>query len=144
MSSIGLSPDPSCRGNYGAVMSIKVELEALADEMQGRPTGYLLTAGEDGPPHSSAATFVWDGETIVTGAGRTTVKHVASRSTVSLLFAPPEPGGYSLIVDGDAHITGDGDAAKIHIMATWAVLHRPAGDAPSDSGADCPEDYKPL
>jgi prepilin-type processing-associated H-X9-DG protein len=109
-------------------MSIKVELDALADEVAARPFGYLLTAGDDGPPHSGAATFTWADGRLVTGAGKTTRRHVGERSTVSLLWPPAEPGGYSLIVDGDATIVGADDpaSATVHITPTWAVLHRPA------------------
>ena len=39
-------------------MSVKVELDALADEVAQRPFGYLLTAGDDGPPHSGAASNI--------------------------------------------------------------------------------------
>jgi len=105
-------------------MSIKVELDVLADKAASRPLAYLLTAGDEGPPHSSQADLTWDGLRIVTGAGRTTVRHVALRPTVSLLWPPTEPGGHTLIVDGEATITGAGDTAKITISPTWAVLHR--------------------
>ena len=116
-------------------MSVKVELDALADEVAQRPFGYLLTAGDDGPPHSGAAVFSWDEGRLVTGAGKTTRRHVGQRTTVSLLWPPAEPGGYSLIVDGDAEIVGadDPDTATVHITPTWAVLHRPA----EGGGHDC-------
>ena len=131
-------------------MSIKVELDAIATEMASRPVSYLVTAGDDGPPHLGAAVFRLVDGALVAGAGRTTRRHVASRSVVSCLWAPAEVGGYSLIVDGDAIITGEGDGAAIHITPTWAVLHRPAGDqAAADSGAandtaDCSQDCQPL
>ena len=51
-------------------MSVKVELDALADEVAQRPFGYLLTAGDDGPPHSGAAVFSWVEGRLVTGAGK--------------------------------------------------------------------------
>lgn len=124
-------------------MSIKVELDAIADEVANRPVGYLLTAGDEGPPHSSSAAFTWEDGRLVTGAGRTTVRNVATRPTVSLLWPPSEPGGYSLIVDGDAEITGADDTARIHIRPTWAVLHRPA-DHPPATDDGCAQDCVPL
>jgi len=109
-------------------MSIKVELDDLADKVAKHPFGYLLTAGDEGPPHSGAVVFDWDDGCLVTGAGRTTRRHVGQRPTVSLLWPPLDDGGYSLIVDGDAVIRGadDPDTATIAITPTWAVLHRPA------------------
>ena len=123
-------------------MSIKVELDAIADEMATRPTSYLVTAGDEGPPHLGAAQFSLAEGVLVAGAGRTTRRHVAARTTVSCLWAPAEPGGYSLIIDGDATIVGEEDEAKIHITPTWAVLHRPAEVA--DPDADCAQDCQPL
>jgi len=105
-------------------MSIPVDLDDLAAEAAARPIAYLLTAGDEGPPHCSQVTLRWDGIRIVTGAGRTTVRNVASRPTVSLLWPPTESGGHTLIVDGGATITGADDTAKITISPTWAVLHR--------------------
>jgi len=61
---------------------------------------------------------------------------------VSFLWPPNEPGGYSLIVDGEiavAAAVGDGDAHGI-VTATKAVLHRPAPVEGADDaacGSDC-------
>lgn len=107
-------------------MSIKVELDALAGEITTRPIGYLLTAGDDGPPHASQASFSWDDDQLVTGAGRTTVRHVGLRATVSVIWPPTTPDGYTLIVDGDAEIVGTDETARVKITPTWAVLHRAA------------------
>ncbi|MDG2261928.1 MAG: pyridoxamine 5'-phosphate oxidase family protein [Actinomycetota bacterium] len=126
-------------------MSIKVELDEIASEMTSRPVSYLITTGDEGPPHLGAAAFRLVDGTLVTGAGRTTRRHVASRSVVSCLWPPAEVGGYSLIIDGDALIAGEGDDASIHITPTWAVLHRPAADpAAADPDADCTQDCRPL
>ena len=109
-------------------MSIKVELDALAGEIVSRPIAYLLTAGDDGPPHASQAAFVWDDDRLVTGAGRTTVRHVGGRPTVSVIWppAPDTADGFTLIVDGDAEIVGADETALVQISPTWAVLHRTA------------------
>lgn len=111
-------------------MSIKVELDQLGTEMASRPLGYLVTAGSEGAPHTGQADVRLVDGILVAGAGRTTRRHVAERVTVTFLWPPTEPGGFTLIVDGDAAIEGDGDDAEIHVTPTWAVLHRraPAGD----------------
>ena len=41
---------------------------------------------------------------------------------VVLLFPPIEADGFSMIVDGEAEVNGDG----VVVTPTWAVLHRPA------------------
>jgi hypothetical protein len=38
------------------------------------------------------------------------------------MFPPSQADGYSLIVDGEGEVNGDG----IVVKPTWAVLHRPA------------------
>jgi hypothetical protein len=59
----------------------------------------------------------------------------AARPKVSLLWAPIEAGGYSLIVDAEASVSGEGEAARVLLRPTRGVLHRPAA-AP---GAQAPK-----
>lgn len=107
-------------------MSIRVELDALADEVQGRGAGYLITTGLDGRPHTTSAQLSIAGETLQCGAGRKTSANIAAQPKVALLWPPTEPGGYSLIIDGDATIDGEDDERRAIITATGAILHRSA------------------
>ncbi len=125
-------------------MSIPVGLEALRAEVERfGSTPYLLTVGDDGRPHSVSVAIGWEGDALVAEAGRRTLANAAARPRVSLLFAPIEPGGYSLIVDGDAGLRGEGADARVVVRPTRGVLHRPAA-APAASGSGCSADCVPL
>ncbi|MHC1558313.1 hypothetical protein ACR9E3_05130 [Actinomycetospora sp. C-140] len=120
-------------------MSIEVEPEALAETVEGMGAGYLLTLGDRPRPHVGAVdTAVVDGVVRVHGVGRTGRGDAAAHDAVTLLWAPREPGGYSLIVDGTATVAGD----RLDVVPVRAVLHRPAPGAPTAGGActaDCVE-----
>lgn len=103
---------------------------------------YLLTSGDDGRPHAVAAALSWDGGELVGGCGRSSGRNATARPAVSLLWPPDEPGGYSLIVDADAAVEGDGDERRIRLTPTHAVLHRPA--ASPDPTTDCDHDCQPV
>lgn len=109
-------------------MSIKVELPDLAAEVTQRGPGYLLTTSADGRPHTIQVWFRIDGTKLRAPSGRSTGRNIAGQPKVALLWPPSEPGGYSLIVDGDAVIDESGEAAVAEITATSAILHRPASD----------------
>ncbi|HYC00656.1 MAG TPA: pyridoxamine 5'-phosphate oxidase family protein [Candidatus Limnocylindrales bacterium] len=121
-------------------MSVAVTVDDLRAEI-GRfgPTPYLLTVSDDGRPHSVAVTVAWGGEELVMKCGRRTAANLRARPLVSLLWPPIEPGGYSLIVDGDARMEGTGDAAVVAVAPTRGVLHRPSAEAPRP-GASCADD----
>jgi hypothetical protein len=70
-----------------------------------------------------------DGDTLAFDAGRTSRANLAARPTATLLWPsrPFDDGEYSLIVDGDGVVTGDGD--EVTVRPTAAVLHRIAGSA---------------
>jgi len=114
-------------------MSIRVELDALADAIKDRGAGYLITTGLDGRPHTTSAQVSLAGATLTCGAGRKTGANIAAQPKVALLWAPTEPGDYSLIVDGDAVIEGEDDQRRAIITATGAILHRAA----AEGGNDC-------
>lgn len=118
-------------------MSIPVDLENLATEVGDRGPGYLLTSGADGRPHTIELAFSVDdsadGAVLRSGCGKSSARNIAERPLVALLWPPTEPGGYSLIVDGEATIEGDADTRMVVIAATHAILHRPA----SGGGNDC-------
>ena len=108
-------------------MSVPVDLDSLAATIAERTMrGYLLTGGNDGRPHTTAVILAWDGDALVGSCGRTTAANVSARPAVSLLWPPNAPEDYSLIVDGDGEIVGDGDDRQVRIRPTHAILHRPA------------------
>lgn len=125
-------------------MSIKVELDKLAEEMSARTIGYLVTVGEDGPAHLGEADFRWVGDKLVAGAGRTTRRHVTAGRPVSMMWPPTDPDGYTLIADGTGEIVGEDDEAVVHITPTWAVLHRRARPDSPPGLTGCGDDCAPL
>ncbi|HZP30670.1 MAG TPA: pyridoxamine 5'-phosphate oxidase family protein, partial [Acidimicrobiia bacterium] len=92
-------------------MSIPVTLERLRHELAdfASTATYLLTVSADGRPHSVAVAPRWQGDELVMGAGKTSVGNAAARPQVSLVWAPAEAGGYSLIVDATVTATALGD-----------------------------------
>lgn len=124
-------------------MSIGVDLEQLRatiDELERAP--YLLTVSDDGRAHSVAVAWQWHDDEIDCAVGNRTVANARSRPDVSLLWAPNDAGGYSLIVDATVTATagsGNGDNV-VRLQPTRAVLHRPAADGATlreGCGADC-------
>ena len=117
-----------------------VGLERLRDEVTTfGATPYLLTVTDDGRPHAVSASVSWEGDELVMPAGRTSARNAAGRDEVTLLWAPVERGGYSLIVDGLATVRETGeDARTITFRPAKAVLHRSA-PAPQPGGCahDC-------
>jgi hypothetical protein len=120
-------------------VSIEVAAEKLAEVVDGFVVAYLLTLGNRPRPHVGAVgATVDDGIVRVRGVGRTALSDVAGHDAVTLLWPPPEPDGYSLIVDGTATVVGD----WIDVVPQRAVLHRPApASQPTDDScaADCLE-----
>lgn len=120
-------------------MSIEVSRDDLAETVEGFAVAYLLTLGDRPRPHVGAvvATVV-DGVVQVSDVGRTSLRDVGDHDAVTLLWAPAERGGYSLIVDGTATVT-DG---RLDVIPARAVLHRPASPAQLIAGpcaSDCVE-----
>lgn len=104
-------------------MSVKVDLDRLADTLVDFPFGYLITVGEDFRAHTVAVTPVFeDGAFTIGPLGGTTRRNAAAHAAVTALWPPREPTGYSLIVDGTAEVT----EAGIRLTPTRAVLHRSA------------------
>lgn len=120
-------------------MSTSVKLENLSDAIARYGFAYVITAGDQGPPHAVQSSVVLqDGKLLVSGIGNRTRNNAQARPTVGLLWPPQSAADYSLIVDGEAKVVGD----SLRITPTRAVLHRP-GDAsapqPGSCGADCIE-----
>jgi len=125
-------------------MSVPVGLEKLRAEAERYgATPYLLTVGDDGRPHSVSVSARWEGGTLVAAVGRRTAANVSARKLVSLLWPPREPGGYSLIVDGDGAVEGEGESARVVVRPTRGVLHRPAA-SPAAIPEGCSADCKPI
>jgi hypothetical protein len=117
----------------------KVDVERLAAALTDYPFAYLITVGDDyrvhtvtveprllpdGPEGSGALVDVG----LIGGRTRTNLAH---RRDVTLLWPPPEPGGYSLIVDGSAQVTESADeTVHLAVVPERALLHREA-DSPS-------------
>ena len=124
-------------------MSIAVDLEQLRatiGTMTRAP--YLLTVSDDGRAHSVAVAWEWHDDELDCAVGNRTLANARSRPEVSLLWAPNDADGYSLIVDATVTATagtGTGDNV-VRLQPTRAVLHRPAPDGATlaaGCGADC-------
>lgn len=121
-------------------MSIPVELPGLADTLARYRYAYLLTGSAQGAPHAVAVHAVLRGdELVVDGVGRRTSTNAQARPAVALVWPPVDEGGYSLIVDGQAHLV----AGQLCVRPTRAVLHRPAAvpqpQPVGGCGSDCIE-----
>jgi hypothetical protein len=120
----------------------RVDVKRLAAALPDYPFGYLITVDDgyrvhtvtveprlrelpDGPDGPKALIDVG----LIGGRTR---ENLADRRDVTLLWPPPEPGGYSLIVDGTAELTDtDDEAARLGVVPTRALLHREAvADSP--------------
>jgi hypothetical protein len=123
-------------------MSVKVDLGMLADTMRDYGFAYLLTVSDDQRAHAVAVQPRLDGRVLyVDGLGERTRANVEARPDVTLLFPPVEQGGYSLIVDGRASLTGDTGAS---VVPAHAVLHRPADHATGPTDSSCGNDCVPV
>lgn len=112
-------------------MSVRVDLDELASNLQHYGFAYLLTVGDDQRPHAVAVRPTLDGQALqVDGLGRTSRANLEARPDVTLVWPPFEHGGYSLIVDGRGALTDSG----VSVAPGHAILHRPAEDG---TGHDC-------
>ncbi len=121
-------------------MSVKVDLDTLAEALGDFSFAYLITVGDDYRAHTVAVDPVLaSGAFGIGSVGNSTRRNAAAHPAVTLVWPPREPGGYTLIVDGSADVTGDG----VSIRPTGAVLHRPAvAGTPTASG--CGDDCVPI
>ena len=104
-------------------MSVEVDLAELADKAAEHRFAYLVTVGDDQRAKPVAVRPQVDGATVtLPSLGDGTRANLAARPDVVLVFPPPEAGGFSLLVDAQAEVDGDG----ARLTATHAVLHRPA------------------
>lgn len=122
-------------------MSIPVTLDALAARIEEYgPAAFFLTTGAVEPrPHVSHVAVAWVGEDLQVTVGRSGARNLAGGAPAVLLFPPVEPGGFSLIVDVHADVTGD----HARLRPERAVLHRPA-PVPEDTADGCGHDCRPV
>jgi len=119
----------------------RVDFKRLAAALTDYPFAYLITVDDDYRVHTVTVeptlrdlpeSAKGPGALLDVGLiGGRTRANLAQRRDVTLLWPPPEPGGYSLIVDGHAEISEDGaDSVRCGVVPTRALLHREA-DSPS-------------
>jgi hypothetical protein len=114
-------------------MSVKVDLDKLADALVDFTFGYLITVGDDYRAHTVAIEPVLSAGTFDVGQmGSGTRRNASEHPDVTVVWPPADPGGYTLIVDGRAEVTDGG----LTVVPTRAVLHR---RATSDSAATSPD-----
>jgi hypothetical protein len=124
-------------------MSIPVPLDDLRAALAERGDGaYVLTVSDDLRPHVVHATVRWDGDALAMDVGRRSAANAAARAAVSLLFPVRAAGDYSLIVDGTARVSAEGERRRLVVTPAKAVLHRPAPSP--DPASACGDDCVPL
>lgn len=126
-------------------MSVKVDVDRLAEALRDYGFAYLLTVTDDQRTHAVAVTpTVQDGGlTFTDGLGRRTRTNLEARPDVTLLWPPTVAGGYTLISDGRVTVTGD----VATFVPSHAVLHRPADhvvDAGDGATSGCGNDCVPV
>ena len=121
-------------------MSVKVNLDQLADALTEFTFAYLITVGADYRAHTVAVQPVFaDGILDVGSIGNTTRKNVAEHDGVTLVWPPGQAGGYTLIVDGRGEPADD----RLAVVPIRAVLHRPAAPGVA-TNPGCLHDCAPL
>ena len=114
-------------------MSVKVDLDQLAEALADFTFAYLITVGDDYRAHTVAVDPVLtDGSLDVGTVGSSTRRNAGEHPDVTVVWPPREPSGYTLNVDGRAELTDAG----LTVVPTRAVLHR---KATSDSAATSPD-----
>ncbi|MDH6198263.1 hypothetical protein M2272_004922 [Mycobacterium frederiksbergense] len=120
-------------------MSVKVNLDQLADKLKDYTFAYLITVDDDYHAHTVAVDpDLVDGVIRVGSVGGHTSRNLALHGDVTLVWPPSQPGGYSLIVDGRGQ-PGTSDEETHHIVPSRAVLHRktPRPGETGKSDNDC-------
>jgi hypothetical protein len=129
----------------GSKAAKKVDFERLADALGGYRFAYLVTVDDDYRVHTVTVEPELREQVMDIGLiGGRTRRNVESRSAVTLLWPPSEPGGYSLIVDGAGEIAevadSDDDTAALRVVPTRALLHRNADPTTPGSATGCLHD----
>src|SRR5258708_39538066 len=104
-------------------MSIPVPLPELATTMSRFGSApYLLTVGPDATPHATSVSVEWSEGQLLAGAGRRTAANLRTNGAVALLWPPPSPGDYSLIVDGVGDVRESGPHLVVWVQPTTPIL----------------------
>ena len=126
-------------------MSIPVEPADIGKQMEQFGTAaYVLTVRDDATPHIAHLDMRLDGDVLRCGASRSAAANVEQRPTISLLWPPFEPGGYSMIVDAEARTVDGDEGLELELRPTSGVLHRPATPATPATNPNCGSDCAPL
>ncbi|GAA4533696.1 pyridoxamine 5'-phosphate oxidase family protein [Mycobacterium paraffinicum] len=119
----------------------KVDIERLAAALPDYPYAYLVTVDDDYRVHTVTVEPQLREAIVDVGLiGGRTRQNLAQRRDVTLLWPPTEPGGYSLIVDGTAEVTDAGDAVRLGVVPTRALLHREADPGSPGAAKGCLHD----
>jgi hypothetical protein len=122
-------------------MSVKVDIAELSGALADYSYAYLVTVGDDYRAHTVAVEpSLADGVLSITGVGRRTGDNATRHSDVTLAYPPQETGGYTLIVDGRAALSGD----TLTVTPSGAVLHRKAAANSAPTATGCGDDCVPL
>jgi hypothetical protein len=126
----------------GTKAAKKVDFERLAGALNSYRFAYLVTVDDDYRVHTVTVEPELREHVMDVGLiGGRTRKNVESRSAVTLLWPPSEPGGYSLIVDGQAEVAdSDDDTAALRVVPTRALLHRNADPSTPGAATGCLHD----
>ena len=126
-------------------MSIPVEPGDIGKQMEQFGTAaYVLTVRDDATPHIAHLNMRLDGDVLRCGASRSAAANVAQRPSISVLWPPYEPGGYSMIVDAAARTVDGAEGLELELRPTSGVLHRPATPATPATNPNCASDCAPL
>ncbi|KLO27516.1 hypothetical protein ABW16_16505 [Mycolicibacter heraklionensis] len=109
-------------------MASNVDFARLAEKLVGYDYAYLITVDAENRPHPVPVMPVLQGDTVHIGAlgGRRSRANLARSTDVTVMWPPPVPGGYTVIVDGTAEVSDAGELASLAIAPSRAVLIRVA------------------
>ena len=129
----------------GTKAAKKVDFERLEGALDEYGFAYLVTVDDDFRVHTVTVEPELHEQVLNVGLiGGRTRKNVESRSGVTLLWPPSEPGGYSLIVDGQGAVADSDDSddgtAGLLVVPTRALLHRNADPTTPGSATGCLHD----
>lgn len=126
----------------GVKKAKRVDFTRLAAALPDYRFAYLVTVDDAYKVHTvTVEPVLREGAMDVGQIGGRTRKNIENRSDVTLLWPPSEPGGHSLIVDGQAEVIADGgDTAQLTVLPTRALLHRNADPDTPGSAKGCLHD----
>lgn len=96
----------------------------------------LVTVDDDGRPHVTTSLVEVDADHLIVGLGPRTKTNVAQRSTVTLVWQPPDGEEYLLILDGSVVRVDPADSAGVSratVVVDRGIQHRLAGLEPGPS-----------